>query len=79
MLWACLGAHARPTAPTLKGSLDGKNFQPAEALKALTWFKGGDLPSLSQEVQRGLAGASARVKDLPAIPEVRSGLGGGPA
>jgi len=55
----------------------GRSFQPAEALKALTWFKGGDLHALPAKVKRDLTAAVAKVGDLPPVPEVRPALGGG--
>jgi hypothetical protein len=55
----------------------GRTFQPAEALKALTWFQGGNLHELPRKVQKELAEAVSQVGDLPAVPEVRKVLGGG--
>ncbi len=43
----------------------GKAFQPAESLKALAWFKDGDLPGLPAATRKRLIAAAARVGDLP--------------
>ena len=45
----------------------GKSFQPAESLKALTWFKDGDLSGLSPAIRKTLIAASAKVAQLPKI------------
>lgn len=47
--------------------LFGAAFQPAEALKALTYFKGGDLDLLPANVVSTLVQAVARVDDLPTV------------
>jgi hypothetical protein len=36
-------------------------------LKALTYFEGGDLSSLPEDVREALSAAVARVRDLPAV------------
>jgi len=43
----------------------GKAFQPSESLKALAYFRDGDLPQLSPEDRRTLITAAAAVGDLP--------------
>lgn len=45
----------------------GKAFQPAESLKALAWFKDGDLPSVQTATRKLLIAAAARVGDLPKV------------
>lgn len=46
-------------------ALYGPNFQPSEALKALVYFKDGDLDSLSDSDKARLVRAAAAVQDLP--------------
>lgn len=55
----------------------GRAFQPSEALKALTYFKGGNLDQLPAKVQEDLIKWVARVEDLPPVPDVEKSLGGG--
>ena len=45
----------------------GRTFQPAESLKALAWFKDGDLPSVQTATRKLLIAAAARVGDLPKV------------
>ena len=45
----------------------GSAFQPAESLKALTWFKDGDLARLPVSQRRTLIAAAAAVGELPEI------------
>ena len=45
----------------------GKTFQPSESLKALTYFKDGDLARLGQKHRRTLIAATAAVGDLPVV------------
>lgn len=45
----------------------GAAFQPAECLRALTFFKDGDLPRLAKTDQRSLIAAAAAVGDLPRV------------
>jgi hypothetical protein len=47
-------------------------FQPSESLKALVYFKGGDLDTLSSAERRVLTEAAGAVRDLPVIA-LRSG------
>ncbi|MEK6245094.1 MAG: nucleotidyl transferase AbiEii/AbiGii toxin family protein [Pseudomonadota bacterium] len=47
--------------------LFGAAFQPAESLKALTYFKDGDLARLPVSQRRALIAAAASVGDLPKI------------
>ena len=53
----------------------GRTFQPSEALKALSYFEGGDLPTLGSETRRTLQEQVRRVGDLPALSIVSSTLG----
>lgn len=48
--------------------LYGSTFQPAESLKALVYFSGGDLHTLPAAVKNRLAAA---VKDVRALPDIR--------
>jgi hypothetical protein len=52
----------------------GHAFQPAESLRALTFFKDGDLPSLSEEIKRVLVSSAQTVRDLPTVEVVASRL-----
>src|SRR6266702_3404136 len=45
----------------------GKAFQPSESLKALAYFKDGDLPQLSRNDRRTLIEAAAAVGELPRV------------
>jgi len=45
----------------------GKAFQPSESLKALVYFKDGDLSQLSREDRHTLIEAAAAVSDLPRV------------
>jgi hypothetical protein len=49
-------------------------FQPSESLKALVYFRGGDLDTLSSAERRVLTEAAAAVRDLPVIARLGSGL-----
>lgn len=55
----------------------GTNFQPAASLKTLTYFKGGDLDTLTADERNLLASAAAGVRDLPAVrrlsPQLHAG------
>lgn len=51
------------------------NADPAIALRALGFFKDGDLPQLPAEIQQNLRFARDRVSDVPDIP-IRTGLTG---
>jgi hypothetical protein len=42
-------------------------FQPMESLKAMTYFKGGDLELLSEKEKKILIEAAAKVRDLPEV------------
>jgi hypothetical protein len=59
-------------------ALFGRSFQPAQALKALTWFQGGDLADLPARVRTSLITTATRVTDLPDPPAVSPDLGGAP-
>jgi hypothetical protein len=43
----------------------GRNFQPSESLKAMTYFEGGDLHSLTTEEKEILINAAGSVRELP--------------
>jgi hypothetical protein len=47
------------------GSLFGPAFQPSECLKALVYFEGGDLDSLTETPRHLLLRAASAVGDLP--------------
>ena len=55
----------------------GRAFQPAEALKALTYFKEGNLDQVPAKVQQDLIRWVAKVEKLPPVPAVTKSLGGG--
>jgi len=46
-------------------ALFGKTFQPSESLKALVYFEGGDLDTLSSEERSVLVSAVKKVKKIP--------------
>ncbi len=46
-------------------ALYGKAFQPSESLKALTYFKDGDLAELEVTTKHALVDAVTRVEDIP--------------
>ncbi len=48
----------------------GPAFQPSECLKALVYFEGGDLKSLSETTRHLLIRAASAVEDLPRVPVV---------
>ena len=52
----------------------GQDFQPSEALKAMVYFEGGDLHSLSRSDQEVLIKAASEVRDLPPISIVSCAL-----
>jgi Nucleotidyl transferase AbiEii toxin, Type IV TA system len=49
-------------------TLFGQAFQPSECLKALVYFEGGDLESLSDRVKDTLIASAAAVDDIPHVP-----------
>jgi hypothetical protein len=51
-------------------SLFGPAFQPSESLKALVYFEGGDLDSLTETTRYLLIRAATAVGDLPSVPVV---------
>jgi hypothetical protein len=51
-------------------SLFGLAFQPSESLKALVYFEGGDLNSLTESTRHLLIQAVSAVADLPSVPVV---------
>jgi hypothetical protein len=52
----------------------GLSFQPSESLKALVYFEGGDLHTLSTEVRATLIKAAAAIRDLPRVVVAASEL-----
>ncbi len=54
--------------------LYGLLFQPSESLKAMTYFKGGDLDTLLQREKDRLIAASIAVGDLPAVERTGDSL-----
>ncbi len=52
----------------------GNAFQPAECLRALVYFKGGDLETLDPTDRQMLVESAARVKELPDSPIVSKEL-----
>jgi len=52
----------------------GPNFQPSECLKALVYFEGGDLESLSEQTRAVLIEAVRSVSDLPSVPRLAERL-----
>lgn len=55
-------------------ALYGQDFQPSEALKAMVYFEGGDLHSLSLDDQETLIKAASMVRDLPSATIASSSL-----
>jgi hypothetical protein len=47
--------------------LYGNAFPPAESLKAMTYFKGGDLDTLTDEEKRALIEAATAVREFPSV------------
>ena len=45
----------------------GPNFQPSESLKALAYFKDGDLATLTRDETSTLVKAASAVRDLPQL------------
>jgi len=45
----------------------GERFQPSESLKALVYFEGGDLHTLTREEKEILINAASSVRDLPSV------------
>lgn len=45
----------------------GNQFQPSESLKAMVYFEGGDLQSLTQQEKRRLISAAGLVRELPQV------------
>jgi hypothetical protein len=53
----------------------GDGFQPSESLRALVFFRDGDLPSLGDSDQRLLVNAVTAVRDLPEVRILSRRLG----
>lgn len=47
--------------------MHGPNFQPSESLKAMVYFKGGDLHTLTKNEKNTLINAVSDVRDLPEV------------
>jgi hypothetical protein len=45
----------------------GRSFQPSESLKAMVYFEGGDLHTLTQNDREALIAAASAVRDLPNV------------
>lgn len=45
----------------------GVNFQPSESLKAMVYFEGGDLDTLTQEEKSSIVTAVSAVRELPRV------------
>ncbi len=45
----------------------GRSFQPSESLKAMVYFEGGDLLTLTQSEKEALIAAASAVRDLPTV------------
>ncbi len=54
--------------------LYGAAFQPSECLKALVYFQGGDLDTLTPDVKRTLIVASSSVQAIPQVALASSSL-----
>ena len=55
-------------------TLFGSSFQPSECLKALVYFEGGDLETLSNQTRSTLIEAVRTVADLPSLPRLSERL-----
>lgn len=55
-------------------ALYGEQFSPFESLRAMTYFEGGDLHSLTEEVKQTLTKACAAVARLPHVPVLSATL-----
>lgn len=68
-LAAMLAAGASlPRGLAAARTLFGTAFQPSESLKAMVYFKGGDLHMLSQNEKNRIVEAVSAVRDLPEVP-----------
>ena len=52
----------------------GNNFQPSESLKAMTYFEGGDLHTLTTDEKEILINAASTVRNLPSVAICSRGL-----
>lgn len=68
-LWPLLQPAAGLAAA---GKMYGSAFQPSESLKALVYFEGGDLNTLTTEEKNQLVKAVSEVRDLPRDVEIVS-------
>ncbi len=60
------------------GALYPDSFNPMVSLKALTYFRDGDLSSLSPEIQAFLAAAAGAVREVPSVARTSDRLDPGP-
>jgi hypothetical protein len=52
----------------------GEQFFPMITLKALAWFKDGDLPGLPAEVKEALSRAAGDVRQIPNLKPLAGGV-----
>ena len=52
----------------------GERFNPVLTLKALTYFKDGDLPALPEKIKQALRTAAAELRDIPVLERRPGGL-----
>jgi hypothetical protein len=52
----------------------GPNFQPGESLKALAYFEGGDLDTLTEKERDTLTVVASGIRDLPEVEIAAAGL-----
>ena len=79
MHWRLMLVH--PTKPEqlpqsnpFAGCRCGPAFQPSESLKALVYFKGGDLQTLNDKEKSILVESVKRIETLPEVEKVSSQL-----
>lgn len=61
-----------PRGLAAAGKMYGRAFQPSESLKALVYFEGGDLHTLTPEEKNRLVKAASEVRNLPGDVEILS-------
>ncbi len=54
--------------------LYGQSFQPSESLRAMVYFEGGDLSTLTQEEKNLLVKIASAVRDMPAVEVIHNSL-----
>lgn len=45
----------------------GSTFQPSESMKAMVYFEGGDLTTLTMDEKKSLVKAVSEIRDLPEV------------